>query len=208
MIGVTIWSFFLMRTSGGRLGRPLAFAIACTIGVAGALVFGWIVQDPSRWPLPFGSPQISEIAQTYAQGQIVWDRPETYHQPPVHLWSYWAITADRMLHFFVPVAAGFSSAHIALQLLFYIPVYVLGGYFLIMLVRGRTRLPQPQQDVFYAALAAIAIYAIFHAMVQVDYDWRYRIPIIPHLILLASGGLAILSERYDIRGVLNMNPAR
>ena len=32
------------------------------------------------------------------------------------------------------------------------------------------------------------------ASVQVDFDWRYRAPILPHLILLAAGGLADLLD--------------
>jgi hypothetical protein len=49
--------------------------------------------------------------------------------------------------------------------------------------------------VFLAAFGALLSYAIFHALVQVDFDWRYRIPILPHLILLAAGGLADLARR-------------
>jgi hypothetical protein len=48
--------------------------------------------------------------------------------------------------------------------------------------------------VFLAAAGAVLAYAVFHGLVQVDFDWRYRLPVIPHLILLAAGGIAVLGR--------------
>jgi hypothetical protein len=33
---------------------------------------------------------------------------------------------------------------------------------------------------------------VFHGLLQVDFDWRYRVPVLPHLALLAAGGVAVL----------------
>jgi hypothetical protein len=65
--------------------------------------------------------------------------------------------------------------------------------------RGRTGFAAPERKVFLAAFGAVLSYALFHALVQVDFDWRYRIPILPHLILLAAGGLADLARRGSAR---------
>jgi hypothetical protein len=58
------------------------------------------------------------------------------------------------------------------------------------LLSGRSHLQRGARDVGFAAVGAILLYAIFHAMMHVDYDWRYRIPVLPHLILLAACGFS------------------
>jgi hypothetical protein len=65
----------------------------------------------------------------------------------------------------------------------------------VALWRGRTGFGAGERKVFLAAFGAILSYAVFHGLVQVDFDWRYRTPILPHLILLAAGGLADLAGK-------------
>jgi len=190
LLPITAWSLYLARSAGTGLSRPAAISCLALTGVATAMAFGWIMQDPGRWPFAFASAELDIVGRTYASGQVVWDRPETYHAPPALIWDFWAITADRFLHFFAPAAGNYSPAHKVAQYAFYIPVYGFAAYFVAMLAAGRSGLAKPRQDVCYAAFGAIMAYAAFHAMVQVDYDWRYRVPILPHLILLAAAGVA------------------
>lgn len=197
MVGVTSWSFFLARSSGRRISRPALIAAIVVMLLSGAMLWGWIMQNPARWPISFAAQEIAGIAEGYHKGQIVWDRPEGYHTPPRKLPEFWAITLDRLMQFGAPAASNYSLNHIVIQLFVYFPVYALALYFIVMLARGRTRFSDAQRDVFYAAIGAIAAYAIFHALVQVDYDWRYRIPVLPHFILLASGGLTVLISAHS-----------
>jgi hypothetical protein len=162
------------------------------------MALAWLWQEPARWPFEFAGPEVGAIARTYADGQVVWDRIGTYHAPPEAIGDYWAITADRFVHFFAPGAADYSRVHWAVQLAFYVPVYLFAGLFVLALLRGRSGLAPPERDVFYAALGALLFYAFFHAVVQVDYDWRYRLPVVPHLILLAAGGVAQLLRAADV----------
>jgi hypothetical protein len=46
-----------------------------------------------------------------------------------------------------------------------------------------------------AAGATVLITALFHGLLQVDFDWRYRLPVLPQMILLAAGGVAVLRRR-------------
>ena len=187
---ITAWSFYLARTrpSGATRARMLGLLIAAACVVALGLAFVW--QDPARWPFAFAQQEVAAIARGYGEGQVVWDRTDTYHAPPQALADHWAITGDRFLHFFAPGAAGYSAAHWLAQALFFGPVYLLAGWFVLLLLSGRTGLGARESDACYAVLGAILAYASFHAVVQIDFDWRYRTPIMPHLILLAAGGLA------------------
>jgi hypothetical protein len=157
-----------------------------------ALAFAWLMQDPARWPFDPLATAFRDTAAAYARGEVVSARPETFHSPPRQLADYLLISADRFVHFFAIDAAAFSRRHTAVGLVFFLPCYVLAAWLAVALWRGRTGFPAGERKVFLAAFGALFSYALFHALVQVDFDWRYRLPVLPHLILLASGGLADL----------------
>ena len=193
------WAAWLAR--GGkvairRLWLILGF-VAAVIG--GAFAFAWFMQDPGRWPLETLARAFEMTATGYAQGEVVSARPETYHAPPSQLADYVLISADRFIHFFALGGADFSLAHWAVQLVFFLPCYGLAGWLLVALARGDTAFAPPVRKVFLASAGAILAYALFHGLVQVDYDWRYRVPVIPHFIMLAAGGLADLARRAGLR---------
>ena len=187
-------AMFIARTDPGRW-RKAAAALAMAGAVAGAWVFAWLMQQPSRWPFPAMSRTIEVTADHYAVGEVVSARPETYHMPPVTLLDHGALVGDRFLHFFAVTAADFSLAHKLVEAAFFLPVYGLAAGFATALLRGRNGLSGRQKDVFLAAAAFVLVTALFHGMLQVDFDWRYRLPVLPHMILLAAGGIALLSRR-------------
>lgn len=193
---ITAWSYLLQLTRGCPRVRRLQVAGLCLCGVGAMLVADWIVQDTHRWPFDAASQAVGAVAETYAKGQIVWDRLETYRAAPTQLADYWLISADRFVHFFAPFASGFSWAHVLLQLAFYVPTYALASLWVILLLRGASGAAKPERDVSLATVGAILFYAFFHAIMQVDFDWRYRLPITPHLIMLAGCGAASLWVRY------------
>jgi hypothetical protein len=189
------WAIYLSRTGGRRIRRGPAIAVLAATAAAGALAFAWLMQAPERWPFDALSVSFRNVASEYALGEVVSGRTETYHSPPAALTDFLIISADRFVHFFAIGAAGFSLAHWLAELVFFLPCYALALWLAVALWRGRTRFAAPERKVFLAAFGAVLSYALFHALVQVDFDWRYRTPILPHLILLAAGGLADLTRR-------------
>lgn len=196
LIPISLWSFYISRTTAAPTGRTRLLITLFILGCVAAALLGFLWQDPSRWPFGFGALEIEAIGRGYNEGQVVWDRRETYHNPPNSILGYWSITFDRLLHFFAPGAAGFSAKHWAAQALFFGPVYILGGWFTFALARGTAGVGRRESDACFAAIGAILAYAAFHAVIQIDYDWRYRIPVIPHLILLAAGGVSLVLRPY------------
>jgi hypothetical protein len=193
------WAIYLSRTGGKAIRRgPVLAALAAAL-LAAAAVFAWLMQDPSRWPLDSLSAAFRDTAAGYAVGEVVSARPETWHVPPAALADFMVISADRFLHFFAIGAGGFSLGHWLVELAFFLPCYALAGWLAVALWRGRTAFAAPERKVFLAAFGALLSYAVFHGLVQVDFDWRYRTPILPHLILLAAGGLADLARRAAAR---------
>jgi multisubunit Na+/H+ antiporter MnhF subunit len=193
------WAIFLSKTGSRAIRRGPVLAVLAAVIVVAAVVFAWIVQDPSRWPLDALSAAFRNTAADYALGEVVSARHETYHALPAALTDFLLISADRFAHFFAVGAAAYSRKHWLVELAFFLPCYFLAGWLALALWRGRTSFAAPERKVFLAAFGALLSYAVFHALVQVDFDWRYRTPILPHLILLAAGGLADLARRRAAR---------
>ncbi|HEX8621852.1 MAG TPA: hypothetical protein VF718_07755 [Allosphingosinicella sp.] len=192
------WAIYLSRT-GARVRRGAVLAAVGAGAAALVLAFAWLMQDPGRWPFAAFAGSFRTVAAGYALGEVVSGRLETFHAPPGQLVDFVLISADRFLHFFAFDAAEFSRAHAIVELAFFLPCYALAAWLAIALWRGRTAFAAPERKVFLAAFGALFCYALFHGLVQVDYDWRYRVPILPHLILLAAGGIADLARRAEAR---------
>ncbi|HEX8261723.1 MAG TPA: hypothetical protein VF547_02495, partial [Allosphingosinicella sp.] len=182
-----------------RLRRGVLPAALAAATVALVFAFAWFMQDPGRWPFEALESSFRETAAGYAKGEVVSGRPETFHAPPARLLDFVLISADRFLHFFAVDAARFSDIHRAAQMVFFLPCFALAAWLAIALWRGRTPFGPAERKVFLAAFGALFSYALFHALVQVDFDWRYRLPVVPHLILLAAGGLGDLARREAAR---------
>lgn len=193
----TIWAYYLARSRPGK-ARKVVTALVGAGFVAGSFVLMWILQQPSRWPFSIMKRTIDDTARFYTDCEIVLARPEGFCLAPVSIIDYALLAGERFLHFFVMTAREFSVLHQVINLIFFIPIYLLAGCLAIFMVVGRDGLSQPQRDLFLAAWVFILATAAFHGLLQVDYDWRYRLPVLPHMMLMAAGGIAMLSRRMRL----------
>jgi len=154
-----------------------------------------LMQRPERWPARVLSATIAHSSKDYARGIVVWDRPNTFHAPPTSLQDYAAISVDRFTHFFHPIHSSFSLRHKVLSLFFFLPVYLLMCIFLSALLMAKTRLSRREEAVAILAVGCVLAFAVFHSITQLDYDWRYRAPVLSHLILLATIGFSTFCNR-------------
>jgi hypothetical protein len=192
------WAFYLSRSRPGT-GRRVAASLVALTAVAGTFLFAWFVQQPSRWPMEAFTRPLERTARFYAVGEVVSGRPETAHAPPVSVLDHVVIAGDRFLHFFAVTAADFSLSHNLVNAVFFVPAYALALWLVVAMVRQGDGLSQRQRDVFLAAATFVLVTAAFHGLLQIDFDWRYRLPILPHLVLLAAGGAAVLLRRRGVR---------
>ncbi|HEX6039267.1 hypothetical protein, partial [Longimicrobium sp.] len=188
LLPAAAWALYLARSRPGR-GRRIVTGLVAGAGVAGVLVFSWIMQRPARWPLGALTGTVERTARFYRVGEVVSGREPTFHAPPSTVADYAAITADRFIHFFAVGASDFSLAHTLVNAAFFVPAYLLAAWLFVAMLRGRDGLTQPRRDVFLAAAGFVLATAAFHALLQVDFDWRYRLPVLPHLMVLAAGGI-------------------
>ena len=168
---------------------PWAFAISAAVVVL--LVRAYFYDDISRWPFDFMRPKLEEYAAREAMGEVVWNRIDTFRATPQSMGDHVMIEADRFVRFFQFTAPDFSRAHNVVNIAYYVPLYLLGMLGTVSDGEAATRL----RLVVQATLFWLAAVAWLHAITILDYDWRYRLPVMPQLILLASIGASALFAR-------------
>lgn len=166
--------------------RVLAILAVGVIVEAGFLLFAHFMAEPENWPLPFGGGNISYTAHYYDQGQVVWKRYATYHAEPQSLIDYHLITLDRLRYWFACYESEFSLAHKLYNCVFYIPLFVGSGVAVVLWTFQAFRSNEQQDRLVTVLLSMVLAFSAMHAMLQVDYGWRYRVPIIPPLMMLTA----------------------
>lgn len=160
------------------------------IGIIIVLLLGSLLaQNPDLWPFDFARSEIDVTSQNYSKGIVIHDRPETFHQPPVALIDYIAITFDKFVHYFSPIAEGFHIIHKVGSILYYLLVYGLAGFGFLCLFRKDGYSHASPWLVTLTAALFVLFFASYHAVLTIDFDWRYRVPCIPVLILLTTLGV-------------------
>jgi hypothetical protein len=197
------WRLRQGRFSQKKQSRPASDARRRAISVGLTLLsvlalwigHGAIVQQPERWPAKALSNAIRRSAEDYSKGIVIHGRNNTYHAAPKSLPDYVAISADKFKHYFHPTHPSFSRSHKLLSLLFFVQVYLFSSIALGLWLTAKTGLGRREEAVVTLLFGCVLIFALFHSVTQLDYDWRYRLPILPHLIVIAATGFAMLCRK-------------
>ncbi len=132
----------------------------------------------------------------FQSGIIVRDRSEfifpTYFTPELsftNLFLFLQIFLAKLVSFWSPTAKKFSLSHIFLNLVTFIPLYIFG---LIGIFKSLRNLPQDElaKKITLFSFSCLLSFWIFHSLTEIDFDWRYRMPALPFLIIFASFGLS------------------
>ena len=188
-----LWLILMVTASlvmSGRLRRRSLIASALLVAAAAFVAHTFVVRNPESWTIDTLARSVRWDAKSYRLGEVIKGRPETFHAPPSTAVDYAAITADRFVHFFAPMAATFSRGHKIAGVAFYAPLYLLA----IAAVIAAARRKGTTADVVILSAVVVLTVAFWHSLVVIDYDWRYRLPILPHLIFLAACAVPLLSR--------------
>jgi len=124
-------------------------------------------------------PKLEFLTSMVKVGMIIHDRPETWVDPPDNFFEVLYIYFLRLVNFFNPYASTFSMLHILLNMfqtfiiLLSILIWVyLGGYI------------KSQNKIFFFIIILSISVGAFHSFILIDFDWRYRFPILLPLIIL------------------------
>ena len=130
------------------------------------------------------------IISMVKDGIIIHDRPETWVDEPKNFTDVAYIYFLRLISFFSPYASTFSILHIILNVIQI--VLILFSIFTWSFFGGHIKI---HNKVFLFILLLSFFVAAFHSFILIDYDWRYRFPIILPLILLFPISLEIFLKK-------------
>ena len=111
-------------------------------------------------------------------GMIIHDRPETWVDPPSSFKDVVNIYFFILFNFFNPYAATFSTIHLVLN---FLQIFLILLSIIIWPICGS--LTKSQDKLFLLIIMISLSIASFHSFTLIDYDWRYRFPIILPLIM-------------------------
>ncbi len=169
----------IARRSG--LGLVALIGVAIILGAA-------LIANPDLWPFHFASDWVHEVSREYRQGIAVYGRPDTYHASSSSLLAYVWLEIDRLRWFFAFSAAGFSRGHILANVAFFVPVYAGWLIALVSLMRSRNSLSWATWWTTAVGTLFVVFFWVFHSFQYIDFDWRYRLPCLPVLIVLGAIG--------------------
>lgn len=176
--------------------RRATVIVFAALSLATLLWRTWIVEEPNRWPFHFLNVRIAEFAGREKSGEVIYDRREADRTPPSSYGDHLMMQGVRFVRFFQVTSSSFSPLHNLIGLVTFVPLYLLG--FLALLRAARGDEPGRRAAVF-AALLWIVTFAFFHAITILDFDWRFRTPLLPHFAFLAGCGVDALAGQWRRR---------
>jgi len=169
----------------------------CFVFIAAVLIFfhSLVIKDPESWPFEFGKSYLKNwVIVAYQKGMVVHNRLNTYHQVPITLGDYISITLDKFMHYFYFYDKMFKLYHKIINYIFFTPLYAL---FILGAIAGSKKPALPNiRSLIALAIMVIISFSLFHAMMTIDHDWRYRLPVFPYLLLIAGVGLNFMLRSF------------
>jgi hypothetical protein len=184
---------FWVAAIAAWFARPLLnrFAPAMLIATTLALFVGIIAQAyllarPELWPFGTLPAILTMVGNEARQGMFVHNAsPPLLVEPAIDVIGFARITLQKWLFFITPWLPVYSAAHTIINLLFFVPAYGLS----IAAMRNLSRLAPSQRRAACLLAFFILVLSAFHALMLIDSDHRYRLPMLPALIMLGAIGL-------------------
>ena len=200
---ITLWP----RRDGSRPSARLrrwAWATVLAVMVGGAGFRTYIVQDPQRWPFELIRPKIEEFADRESRdGEVVSGHRSTFREPPATYADHLVLQADRFARFFQFVSVDFSRPHNYANAAHFVPLYALAC---LAVAYGFRTTDRRRRDLTVLLLFWILVAAYVHALTILL--WRYRVPLMPQLGILAALGVDALRVMLASRRTGTIAPIR
>ena len=164
-----------------------AFFTAKHVLVASAVILfvSGLLSSTLYWAQLFTSLEIRALnflGAKYSEGMVVLARPETWAAPPTNWLEIFKIYWLKVFYFWAPWAEGFSLIHKLLNALFWF--FCAGA--LVGWGIYKPQLHPIQRDYLKLLVISLACVTAFQAATMVDFDWRYRYPLVIPILIGAS----------------------
>ena len=183
-----------------RFATPILVA-ALGFAAIVVVIYAYVLSTPGAWP--FGAlPQVlTMVAHEAREGMFVHNAsPPMSVEPATTMVGLIRITLQKLIFFITPWLPHYSASHTLINLLFFAPGYALA----IGAISSVRKLSPPQQR----AVVVLAIYGlmltVFHSMLLIDSDHRYRLPLAPAVVMLAALGLEAVRRPRTLASTARM----
>ncbi len=128
------------------------------------------------------SPLIDQVVARASAGMVATGREAGWFSPPTDALDFALLYLARWIHFFNPIALNYSLLHNAAN------TAILGSFALALVLWAAKLavLSQRQHQAVVTGLTMICTVAGFHAATILDYDWRYRFPVLLPMMVFTS----------------------
>jgi hypothetical protein len=140
---------------------------------------------------------LSQLNSLYSKGVVVTGRPETYVTPPEGSLEYFLISLRKLVYFFWVSLDTFSVVHSVGNWIFFFPAYLGCAVILRDLFSLHPRLGKNEQVLALICIIFLVSTAVFHSVMMLDYDWRYRLPCIPIFAIIFGLGVRATTRRSE-----------
>ena len=141
-----------------------------------------------------GNTQVDYILKFANKGIVVLARPETFIQPPINFIDNVYLYLIKIIIFFKPYAAKYSTIHTILNTFQIFLIFLSISIWLYL--NENTKIVN---KTFLFILLLSLFVSSFHSFTIMDFDWRYRFPIILPLVMLLPISLEILIKNINNR---------
>ena len=130
--------------------------------------------------------QLNFLTSMIKKGLVIHDRPTTFVQFDGSYLSVMKVLWTRFVFFFSPYVDSYSALHIIVNLVFFtmIGTMIIAGEFFSRNVYVSDISSKARGILIFLTIAIAA----YHSVTLIDYDFRYRYPVIAPMILLALIG--------------------
>ncbi len=196
------WAWFFLTTKmkieekRGRLNRYIFIFLFFLIVVC-IFLFAYLIHLASIGQIKSSSYSFNLDVKMFNEGWIIHDRPELSHKPPTNYFDFVIIILERIIFFFAFTSGSFSWFHNLINVLVFVPTYFLVLVGTINFFKLNLELNEIRKNVSCICIMTIICFSVFHSFTLIDFDWRYRAPIILPLNTLACLGADFLFGRLE-----------
>ena len=138
--------------------------------------------------------QVIFLIEMIEAGMVIHDRPETWVDTPNTFIDLVYIYFMRFLFFFKPYAESYSTIHIVLNSLQTFFIFLSLVIWVLITVNSKAI----HKTVALILFISFSV-AAFHTFTLIDYDWRYRFPILMPLIMIFPISIEIFIRKISSR---------
>lgn len=143
------------------------------------------------------TPKALFLIEMVNQGMIIHDRPETWVDAPNSFFEVALLYFFRFIFFFNPYADSFSKIHIIINL--FQTLLIISSIIIFIFLKSNAK--SIKKSLILILMISFSV-AFFHSFTLIDYDWRYRFPIIMPLIMILPMALEILIRNIRSKKII------